>query len=362
MRTIKPPQKAEYLSEQLKSELISGGFEINSKFFSIPEMAKRFNVSPVTAHKAATTLVKQGYLRSEARRGYFVSAKPARKDILPVFGDVATRRLLFIVKPADMDRGSPKVISGLQPVCVREKCKLEILPANAPDIVEQANSPDVAGVILEILDDFPEVNLINKPKICVGRWLNTSDSVASFIGDVEEALKMAVDYFYKFGHKRTSILIGKSGEALNEPMVSQIISGYMRGARMNKLDWGDELFYVEPETDHYQLIKRFVREFRYKRITSVFVLHWSTLMVLLQELHRNRLEVPDDLSIIAYGESDFTAHVRPKMTRFELHIQEISRRAAEAIFNANEGDANRSYTVLFPVELMEGESVRRIED
>ncbi len=360
MQAISISKKTEYLSEKLKQELLSDEFEIDSKFFTIPEMAKRFNVSPVTAHKAARNLVEQGYLRSVARKGYFVSAKPNRSDLLPMFNELTTRRILFIVKPADMGKSSVKVISGMQPVCIREKCRIEIVPSNAPDIVEQANSPDVAGVILEILDDFPEVNLINKPKICIGRWPKPTDSVASFVGDIEEAMNMTVEYFHKFGHKRISMLIGKSGESVNEPMISKIMAGYMRGNRICSLGWDESQLYVEPQEGHHTLVQRFVREFKSKGITAVFVLHWSTLMVLLQELHRNDMDVPNDLSVIVYGESEFTPHVRPKMTRFELHIQEISRRAAEAIFNASEDDANRSYTVLFPVELLEGESVRRI--
>ncbi len=362
MQTIDISKKAEYLSEKLKSEIVSGGFEIDSKFFSIPQMAKKFNVSPVTAHKAATNLVKQGYLRSVARKGYFVSAKPNKNELLPMFSDVATRRILFIVKPEDMGRTSPKVISGLQPVCIRENCRIEVVPANAPDIVEQANSSDVAGVILEILDDFPEINLISKPKICIGRWPNTSDEVASFVGDIEEAMNMTVEYFHRFGHERISMLIGKSGESINEPMLSRIMAGYMRGHGSCRLGWEYEQLYVEPETEHHELVRRFVREFRYKGITSVFILHWSTLVVLLQELSCNGLGIPEDLSVIVYGESEFTGHVRPKMTRFELHITKIARQAAETIFNSDKKTECHAYTTLFPVELLEGESVRRIDD
>ncbi len=361
MRTINIPKKVKYLSEKLKSELVIGDFEIDSKFLSIPGIVKKFNVSPVTAHKAAKILVKEGYLKSVARKGYFVASKPKINDIKDMFNETVTRRILFIVRPEDMDRGSPKVISGLQPVCRREKCKIEITPANVPNIVEEANSPDVVGVILEILDNFPEVNLINKPKICIGRWPNTNDKVASFIGDIEEALSMTVDYFHRFGHRKISVLIGNSGESVNEPMLGQIMAGYIRGMGRYHLKWDESLLYIKPEIEHHQLVREFIDNFKRQGITAIFVLHWSTLIVLLQELHRSGMDVPDDLSIIAYGESDFTPHVRPKMTRFELHIQKIAEEAARVIFLSNMEEGACPKTTLFPVELIEGESVKDLK-
>ena len=141
-------------------------------------------------------------------------------------------------------------------------------------------------------------------------------------------------------------------------LISQLVAGLRRGFNTYGLTWDENLLKINRSTNQHEYVQKFVKTFRDENITAVFVPHWSTIMILMQELSEHQLSIPKDLSLVAYGEAEMTPYMRPKATRFELNISSIAEQAAKMIIEHDRDNTplpSRKY-ISFPVELLIGKS------
>lgn len=352
--------KSKYLGERLKQELASWEQKKGKKFYTIPQIKDRFSVSPVTAFKAVSGLVKDGYLTSRRGSGYFVANKPVFDDLHPSFKSSAsqTKRILLIGDSEEITQ--PKMSAGLRDACSKAKYRLELLPFDTPDLTSISNEPDVAGIVIEAGQRTIPLAQINKPKIVIGHWPNLDDGVRCFIADAEQASIDTVSYLCGLGHNRIAILLAdlRSDWQLPDENISHFVAGFRKGYQIYNLPWDEDLIWVNRQRPQREYICELVHSFREKEITAAFIPEWGTMIAFIQELHRSGMDVPADISLVAYGDSEFSKHIYPRLTTFDVFIRDISRKAGEVIigYDRNEIELPTQKYVKFPAELIIGES------
>lgn len=343
--------KSEHLGEKLKRELASDELSLGQRFYSIPQVSRRYAVSHATAYKVVSGLVKDGFLRSHRGKGYYVEKKPAGGSA----AEPSTQlRTLMLVN--DFGESSPpvKVLAGIQDACREAGYRFEIISLGDKGFLDLAARGDVAGLILGHGYEGAPVGRVGKPKICIGHWSNPDDGVISFIADAERAAMELVRHLCGLGHQRIAFLLGEAPTPVAMAFCGQVVAGLRRGCQMYGLEWDEGLLYANLRRPEPQLIEDFVSTFQEKRITAAFVPTWSAVLQLVRRLRHKGLSVPDDLSLVAYGEDELTPHIQPAMTSFDLFIRDIARQAAQMLIE-NDRDGKplpKTRFVTFPVELL----------
>lgn len=335
--------KSEHLDVQLKRELASPGRTRGERFYSIPEVSERFQVSTATAYKVVAGLVREGYLRSHRGKGYFVDRKPAMLSKHAVAGDGETAgvtgRTLLLVNDFEYSSPSPKVLAGIQQACGEEDYRFEVVSASAMNLVRVAGRDDVAGLLLTHDREHSPVGWIRKPKICIGHWASPDDGVISYIADAEDAAVQVVRHLCGLGHTRIGFLVGRADNFLTQAFCGHATAGFRRGFQLYGLSPDDLVSYVDLEKSEAATVNEFVADFRRRGVTAVFVPAWSAILKLINRMGEEKLSIPADLSVIAYGDDPLTRHIEPAMTSFDLFIQDIARQASLRLINHDRSGA-----------------------
>jgi len=347
--------KSQHLGEQLKQELASEQLILGQRFYSIPEVSERYSVSPATAYKVVSGLVRDGYLRSHRGKGYFIEKKPGDGKLNRRFRARVQTRTLLLVNDFDNVQPPAKVMAGIQQACGGAEYRLEVVSAEAANFVEIAQRDDVAGLIHCVDHKVPDVRKVSKPQICIGHWSNPDDGVISFIADAETAAMQAVRHLCGLGHQRIAFIVGDTNPATTTTAYcGQIAAGLRRGYQTYGLKWSDDSLFVNLDCPEDQIIDEFVRTFREKQITAAFVPAWSGVLQLVRRLRQDGLSVPKDLSVVCYGEDPLTPHIQPAMTSFDLFIRSIAQQAGQILIEHDRDGKPLPKTrfVTFPVELL----------
>ena len=96
------------------------------------------------------------------------------------------------------------------------------------------------------------------------------------------------------------------------------------------------------------------------RPTAVFCANDLMALGVLQEMTRNHIRVPDDISIIGYDDIDFAAAAAVPLTSVRQPRQELGRTAARLLLVVAADDENhRHRQVIFEPELVVRQSTER---
>jgi LacI family transcriptional regulator len=89
------------------------------------------------------------------------------------------------------------------------------------------------------------------------------------------------------------------------------------------------------------------------RPTAVFCANDLMALGVLQEMTRNHIRVPDDISIIGYDDIDFAAAAAVPLTSVRQPRQELGRTAARLLLEeAADDETHRHRQVIFEPELV----------
>ena len=96
-----------------------------------------------------------------------------------------------------------------------------------------------------------------------------------------------------------------------------------------------------------------ITELGFVRPTAVFCANDLMALGVLQEMTRNHIRVPDDISIIGYDDIDFAAAAAVPLTSVRQPRQELGRTAARLLLEEAADDENhRHRQVIFEPELV----------
>jgi hypothetical protein len=99
------PPAVSALVQTLRRHLLGGGFRVGERYLSVRQAARRFAVSPVTAHQAMAALEEQGLLQLRRGSGAYVAQ--------PVAG-TGQRRVVQVFLRDDPDLRQRFLLDGLQ--------------------------------------------------------------------------------------------------------------------------------------------------------------------------------------------------------------------------------------------------------
>ena len=361
------------VTEALRSRLLSGLFSRGAKLPSLSAIASEFDVSAMTVRRAIATLEEEGHIHRLPNVGVFVRPDPPRRST-----DSAT--LAFVATGL----GSPfqmAIASSTQRACQRHGGAVQILDGHLDAELEMHHinrlpTSGVAGAI--ILPPFRDPKAIQSlqglhsqgfPMVVVDMTLPGvhADLVTS---DHEAGAYQATTYFLERGHSSVLFLT-------LPPYASSVLSriqGYERGLRRLGREPLEEWRVWINLAEHIAGFEQGRKWWgAYRAVLPVLQRRQGPLAVLAIDAYAGwgvyeacrelGLSIPDDVSVIAFDETEIAHAMRPPMTVVGQRCDEIGCSAVELLRQRLETgqvkDGRRSITtqVTIDVDLIERESV-----
>ena len=336
-----PAPRHEQVQDALRDLIRSGKLSEGEKLPADTDLAQRFGVSKMTAHRALQSLAVEGWVTRTVGRGTFVSRRPASnalRRVVLAFGAAASS-VLGSDYYGSLYRGISDELG--------ERVELTL----SPETFTAAHLPAADGVLVlapreSSLKSVRALLRVNRPVVLVGGHWDGVD-LPSVDSDNAAAAREVVAHLAERGH-RTLVLLYAEPETANtrdriagfRDAVSALgLTGIEREAReFWRLSEGEKHALAALATDD--------------GATAIFAAGYFLALDAMNALREAGIAVPDDVSVVGFDDPMSARLVYPALTTVEQPLYKMGKRAAQRLRGLAE-DRNRSGGVeLLPARLI----------
>lgn len=203
----------------------------------------------------------------------------------------------------------------------------------------------------------------NKPIVIVDRMINGIEADVVKGNDYRGCYD-ATKYLLELGHRK----IGVVSKPEIVPFVEERIQGYKDALKDFGVPFDHRLVQYSSHLPA-EAMKKCHTLLHEQKPTAVFSMSHSLTMPLLKVLKKLQIEIPNDISIIVYGNSGWNAMLQPPLTSVACDGTEIGKMATEKLLNRIAEKTTNPQRVLsyfekviLPVTLRERESCKMLND
>ena len=231
----------------------------------------------------------------------------------------------------------------------------------AVSLVEKLAENGADGFILPppLCDDQRVVDLANElgvVTIAVGTGKATGTQAAVLIDDFSAARDMT-RHIIELGHKNIGFITGNPEQVAS----GRRLSGYLEALREHGLERADELIVQGRFTYRSGLAAAAKLMSLDPRPTAIFASNDDMAAATVAVAHREGLDVPSDISICGFDDTEMASTIWPELTTIRQPIREMTGWAVEAAIKAVRGKRGGSTPSAFQEE-MPYKLVRRESD
>ena len=175
---------------------------------------------------------------------------------------------------------------------------------------------------------------ITAPTVIVDRTVDGLDCDAVLL-DNHAASRMVVEYLIRCGHRRIGVVAGRAGVSLS----SERLAGYRETLAENGIAYDDTLVVggeFQPEPAYRAAIRLLHRR---PRPTAIFSTSNHTTIGIMKALADQGFRCPQDISVAAIDDFDWSNAFSPHLTTAAQPIAEIGRSAVDMLLERIRGDA-----------------------
>lgn len=328
----------------LKERLTNGTYTPGEQLPSEPLLAQEYGVAYMTIRRAITTLVEQGHLYRVRGRGTFV-AEPPSTDRRPSIGLLLLRNW-HSIDPFYF----PPLVSGFVAGAQDQGYQVHLADRSEPllDLLRfhELHVRAVACVILEH-DDLKDADALLDQGVMVVAINNYGGlrRITSVSPDNRKGSYAATKALIDLGHKD---LVFLAGPKLNLDAIERK-KGYESAVK----DAGSAVqrsVIIETgfsESGGFEQGKRLLK--RGTLPTGIVAASDLPAIGAMKALLEEGVRIPQDVSIIGFGDFRLSAYMNPALTTVRLSLEEIGRRAAEALIEQYRGGRIDTVRVECPI-------------
>jgi len=182
---------------------------------------------------------------------------------------------------------------------------------------------------------------------------------SSVYTDKQIAAKKATDLFIRYGHKKIALVTGMKKLISNEQRFNGYISTlYDNGIPINNdyIWFGD----FAPKTG-IEFMEWYVKQDSDNRPTAILSGSAMITYEILLGAKQYGIRIPDDISLISYGNFLFDKLIEPRITYISEFAEEIGEAAVELVLDKIQNPSAHERQVVMEGELIENDSVKHIE-
>ncbi len=330
---------------------------------TIKDIAKLANVAPSTVSKA---LNDRGDVSEDTKQKILAIAQ--QHNFTPnAFGKGLKKRttenigVIFCREHQPLS-GNPfysRVLEGIESEIGMNNYNLllHLIPeCNQDALPKMVRERQVDGLILVgiLRDDFVNKIISAKvPVVLVDPKYNIQDCAQVFI-DNEHGAFIAVQYLINSGHRKIGFISGD----LSRLSFKQRYDGYVKALKSNRIPVRSDFVKTGGLEQGYEHTKCLLTQ--PERPTAIFSANDINAICGYRAAQELNLSIPDDISFVGFDDIDLARIATPALTTIRVHKQELGSIAVRTLFRILKGELARPVHTIVPVDLVERESVKRI--
>jgi len=329
MTHIKNALKHQVVAAALREEIASGRWNNGDRLPAEYDLAPQFEVSYMTIRQAVALLVSEGMLVRVQGKGTFVvtpEEEPAKTAELPL-------ALLF---PTDWLGDDPHYLP-------------EILQGFERHIVEHGHAPvlvnyglarsgllDPSYAVACLLITEAHVELIGDLRdagykvLAINHYMGRR-TIPSVRIDDASGMEQAVDHLVELGHRRIGFVCGDPSHLDSMDRLRGFRNAMARHGLRRSLEIGNGY----SERVGYAAAGELLA--RRNKPTAIICSSDLAAIGAINRVREQGLRVPEDLSIVGYGDFSVAAYVQPGLTTIRQSRRELGTAAAETLIRLASG-------------------------
>ncbi|HEY3781202.1 MAG TPA: GntR family transcriptional regulator [Fimbriimonadaceae bacterium] len=331
------------VSQALLEEIEKGVWAPGDRIPSEQDIATKYGVAYMTARQAVTSLVLDGVLERIARKGTFVSHKKL---------GTPTKRYRFVIlmegdgKPSLDPYYLPPIVTELER-CIRRHGHDFVMYGYTIAVLERLLAPD--DILCCVLLSEPEILYANLLLDCNYKVYGINrcpvgSRVPFVMPDNEGGAQAATEHLLSLGHRRIGFIRGLTGNI----DAGERRHGYLQAMANFGIPSGPE------GGDHF--VESCGHEVATKMLamdnppTAIFCASDLSAIGAMKAVAEAGLSVPDDISIMGFGDFPMSRFLHPSLSTVRLPLGELGLTAATEMLRLSANE-DVGHTVL-PCELV----------
>lgn len=211
----------------------------------------------------------------------------------------------------------------------------------------------VAGIIIvsEILnnDVLSFLDMSRIPFVYLNKYYNVLESPNVSINN-REASDKVMKHLIEEGHKRIAYVTQEKDVELT--IEKHKLEAYREW--MGNIGGDPMVFEVDGHEieDGYDLGNRIVEGLLEERITAVYCCEDEIAIGLINYLYDHNIKVPEDISVVGYGDITLASYFRPMLTTIKEPYYDIGAVSIRRILKVLQGEKVEEQTIVLPVQLI----------
>jgi len=312
------------LSEEMKSWISKKKIPAGTKLPNNRQLAKFFKVTPVTINRSLRKLAQNGIVDLKVGSGTYI-ASPNKKVN-------KTIRIGIICHdtPIQDNYYVSTVLSTFYSFWQNHKSDVITLVKNSKEYRKAIKEYSLDGImVLDPQKEFEsEISVLwneNYPIVSIGTKFSSPNG-CSFGTDHEHAACEAVNFLAKLGHENIGAILPCKSCASS----LKRLEGYKKGMWESKLpinpDW-----IVQKDPSLEEAIKELMTSSM--KPTAFLLIAHSDIIPMYNVLNKLAINIPNDISLIAFDDPDYAVQLSPQLTVLSQPIKQFTQKAAESLIN-----------------------------
>jgi LacI family transcriptional regulator len=336
------------------------------KKLTIKDIAKEFNVSISTVSKALNDSYEISIATKEKIQKY---AK--EKNYKPNFNALSLKnrstKTIGIIIPTMLKYFFAQVFKGIEKTALERGYKVITCISNESynkevEIIEMLSNGSIDGFIVslaketELKADFKHLEdaIDNDTPIVMFDRVAQTLNCDKIITDDFNGAQNTVEFLYKSGHKNIAFVSTMS----NFHIGKQRFLGYKKGLENVGLPFNDNLVINIIERDYKKYESILIPFLQKNKIDSIITTGESAAVASMKAGLKANLEIPKDLSVIAFSNGILARHSSPKMTTISQHGEQMGEAAAQILIDKLEKKHTETVTKIITTDLVIRDSTR----
>ena len=336
------------------------------KKLTIKDIAKEFNVSISTVSKA----LNDSYEISQATKDK-IQKYAKENNYKPNFNALSLKnrstKTIGIIIPTMLKYFFAQVFKGIEKTALERGYKVITCISNESytkevEIIEMLSNGSIDGFIVslaketELKEDFKHLQeaIDNDTPIVMFDRVAQTLNCDKIITDDFNGAQNTVEFLYKSGHKNIAFVSTMSDFHIGK----QRFLGYKKGLENVGLTYNENLVINIFDRD-YKKYESILTPFLQKnKIDSIITTGESAAVAAMKAGLKTGLNIPRDLSVIAFSNGILARHSSPKMTTISQHGEQMGEAAAQILIDKLEKKHTETITKVITTDLVIRDSTR----
>ena len=350
----------EVLQRKVAEKLCREGIGPGDRLPSERELADQFEVSYLTLRRAISEMVDRGILERRPRSGTYLRPEGHRRLnnqslMLVTMGyesELAKRFISFGLEEARKRGWEPHVV---QMDRTQERIVIQALTSGEPALILSASDAITPEMVKALQDAKGRAVLIGNRLDDMG--------VPSIVADDAQGVRLAMEYLQKHGHEHIGVLSSDPVYKIDQIQIATWKScmGDIAFNQDKYLVTVDMPRFASPLDQAYEKMRHWLKK-RPSKISAMLCLVDEMVPAVIRAVIDEGLKIPDDLSLISFGNTVVSKYANPSITSIDPHLGMHVNKGMEFIERSLGVDvvaADNTLLVQIEPELVQRQSVGR---